>query len=124
MTTGGPQQTTVQASGREGNLPVGRFDVLVVTALLDELNALRAIEGGVGHWTEGRHPSTGFVFHYRQIDTLWIAAAWAGEMGETATATRATLLINHLNPACLAMCGICAGKRGDVFLGDAIVADR
>jgi nucleoside phosphorylase len=123
MTTGGLRQTTVQTSGREENLPVSRFDVLVVTALLDELTALHAVDGGAGKWAEARHPA-GFVYHYRQIDTLWIAAVWAGEMGETATAVRATSLIDHLNPACLAMCGICAGNRSDVFLGDTIVADR
>ena len=55
---------------------------------------------------------------------LRIAAAWAGEMGESAAATRAATLIDQLSPNYLAMCGICAGKRGDTFLGDVIVADR
>lgn len=30
----------------------------------------------------------------------------------------------RLQPRCLAMCGVCAGRRGDVNLGDVIVADR
>lgn len=29
-----------------------------------------------------------------------------------------------LSPRWLAMCGICAGRRGEVSLGDLIVADR
>jgi nucleoside phosphorylase len=45
-------------------------------------------------------------------------------MGGDATAARATALIKFLDPACLAMCGICAGKKKDVFLGDVIVASR
>src|SRR5262249_17168272 len=55
---------------------------------------------------------------------LGVAAAWTGAMGAMATATRAAPLIAELKPTCLAMCGICAGKRGDVALGDVIVADR
>ena len=45
-------------------------------------------------------------------------------MGEAAAAVRAAALIQELDPECLAMCGICAGWRGKVFLGDVIVADR
>jgi nucleoside phosphorylase len=55
---------------------------------------------------------------------MQVAAAWIGEMGEAAAAARAAALVNELDPACLAMCGICAGKRGEVSLGDVIVADR
>lgn len=98
-------------------------DVLVITALLDELNALRDVDCGDGEWSEARDPD-GFPYHYREIDSLRVAAAWAGEMGEEAAATRAASLIAHLNPECVAMCGICAGRKGDVFLGDVIVADR
>jgi len=45
-------------------------------------------------------------------------------MGEAAAATRAAVLAQHLSPAVIAMCGICAGDKQDVFLGDVIVADR
>ncbi len=100
-----------------------RVDVLVITALLGELEALCSVEHGDGDWIEARDPS-GLPYHHRRLGSLRIAAAWAGDMGETAAATRATALILHLDPACLAMCGICAGNRDDVFLGDVIVADR
>ena len=53
-----------------------------------------------------------------------IAAASFDEMGGDVSAFRATALIKFLDPACLAMCGICAGKKKDVFLGDVIVASR
>ncbi|WP_437331489.1 pentapeptide repeat-containing protein [Sorangium sp. So ce394] len=104
-------------------------DVLIITALQDELEAvLRLGNGGASGWTMARDRS-GLRYHYRSFTNqhgalFWIAAAWSGEMGETAAATRATQLIDELEPACLAMCGICAGRRGEVSLGDVIVADR
>jgi nucleoside phosphorylase len=106
-----------------------RFDVLVITALVDELRALQAVRyGGDGAWTAARDPD-GVPYHHRLVSTesgatLRIAAAWTGDMGVTATALRAATLIGHLDPRCLSMCGICAGNRADVFLGDVIVADR
>lgn len=106
------------------------FDALIITALFDELEAVLAFgEGGKGAWATERDPN-GFPFHFREFPRedgsgpLRIAAASFDEMGESVTAARATALINYLGPACLAMCGICAGKKKDVFLGDVIVADR
>lgn len=108
-----------------------RADVLIVTALKEELDAVLGLDLGPdeqGTWTllRDRH---GFPYHVREVrnifgEVLRIAAAWSGEMGETAAARRAVSLIDELDPQCLAMCGICAGKRGKVFLGDVIVADR
>jgi WD40 repeat protein/nucleoside phosphorylase len=107
-----------------------QFDALIITALLDELEAVLAFgEGGKAGWTKGKDPD-GFPFHYRELpreggaEPLRIAAASFDEMGGTMTATRATALIKHLDPECLAMCGICAGNKKDVALGDVIVADR
>ncbi|HEX5747343.1 MAG TPA: pentapeptide repeat-containing protein [Archangium sp.] len=107
------------------------IDVLIVTALKDELDALLDIEvdgAGRSAWTEtkDRHD---FPFHVRELsnehgELLHLAAAWSGEMGESAATERAGALIDELDPACLAMCGICAGRRGEVFLGDVIVASR
>lgn len=44
-------------------------------------------------------------------------------MGERAAARRAQQLVEELDPGCLAMCGICAGDRKKVALGDVIVAE-
>ncbi|MGK3961899.1 pentapeptide repeat-containing protein [Sorangium sp. So ce118] len=104
-------------------------DVLIITALQDELEAVLQLEsGGASGWTAARDRS-GFRYHHRKFVNqrgapFRVAAAWSGEMGETAAAARATQLIDELQPACLAMCGICAGRRGEVSLGDVIVADR
>ncbi|WP_437664252.1 pentapeptide repeat-containing protein [Sorangium sp. So ce1182] len=107
----------------------GRVDALVVTALQDELEAVLALgEGGRDGWREARDPA-GFTYYVRELPNdrgqpLRVAAAWSGRMGESAAAARAQGLIEELDPGCVAMCGICAGRRGEVSLGDVIVADR
>jgi nucleoside phosphorylase len=101
-----------------------KVDVLILTALQDELEAVLNLgEGGRAGWTDERD-AHGFLFHRRMLGALSFSAAWTGQMGETSAAVRAQELVAELSPACLAMCGICAGRRGDVFLGDVIVADR
>lgn len=100
------------------------IDVLIVVALEAELDAVLAEGGGADGWREVRDH-----VHVRTLpngagQALGVAAAWTGAMGAMATATRAAPLVAELQPSCLAMCGICAGKRGDVALGDVIVADR
>ncbi|WP_437718582.1 hypothetical protein WMF45_20415 [Sorangium sp. So ce448] len=111
------------------DIVTGRVDALIVTALQDELEAVLALgDGGRDGWREARDPG-GFPYFVRDLsndrgEPLRVAAAWSGRMGESAAAARAQGLIEELDPGCLAMCGICAGKRGEVSLGDVIVADR
>lgn len=104
-----------------------RFDVLVLTALQDELDAVLGLGEGAEPIWEARRDGDGFTYHTRFVlaeqGSLWVAAAWIGEMGPSAAATRAASLVKDLDPACLALCGICAGKPGDVALGDVIVAN-
>lgn len=103
-----------------------RFDVLVLTALQDELDAVLRLGEGVEPGWQTTRDADGYAYHTRFVSveqgTLSVAAAWIGEMGPSAAATRAAMLVKELDPACLAMCGICAGKRGEVTLGDVIVA--
>jgi nucleoside phosphorylase len=104
-------------------------DVLILTALQDELEAVLALgENERAGWHE-REDQKGFRLYRRTIPngrgaTLTIAAAWSGEMGDRTAAMRAQQLVEELDPACLAMCGICAGDRQKVTLGDVIVADQ
>lgn len=111
------------------SLTSGGVDVLILCALQDELDAVLALgEGGRDRWAEQRD-SKGFRCYRRTLDNerggaLRVAAAWAGEMGAVVAASRAQQLIGELNPACLSMCGICAGDREKVALGDVIVADQ
>ncbi|AUX42955.1 hypothetical protein SOCE26_043950 [Sorangium cellulosum] len=107
----------------------GRVDALIATALEDELEVVLALgEGGRDGWEEARDRG-GFPYHLREIPNdrgqpLRVAAAWSGRMGESAAAARSQALIDALDPGCLAVCGVCAGKRGEVSLGDLILADR
>ncbi len=105
------------------------LDVLVITALFDELSEVLALtDDNSAEWEEDTDPD-GFRFHRRKFTTdsgepLAVAAAWSGTMGEVAAADRSRALVMYLQPLCVAMSGICAGRRGDVFLGDVIVANR
>jgi len=113
---------------RAGSDPAA-VDVLVLAALQDELGAVLALaDGGAETW-EVSHDQEGFRCYRRTFANerggeLRIAAAWIGEMGPEAAARRAQQLARELAPGCLAMCGICAGDRKKVALGDVIVADQ
>jgi WD40 repeat protein/nucleoside phosphorylase len=104
-------------------------DVLVLTALQDELEAVLALgEYGPGGWQKERDRE-GFRCYRRAFTserggTLSVVAAWTGNMGTRTAAIRAQQLVDELAPACLAMCGICAGYRKKVALGDVIIADQ
>ncbi|HRI68786.1 MAG TPA: hypothetical protein PK156_31370, partial [Polyangium sp.] len=99
----------------------------MLTALQDELDAVLRLGSGVEQEWQTVRDADGYAYHTRFVSAeqgrLSIAAAWIGEMGPSAAATRAATLVKELDPACLAMCGICAGKRGEVALGDVIVAN-
>ncbi|WP_437982835.1 pentapeptide repeat-containing protein [Sorangium sp. So ce117] len=108
---------------------VGPIDVLVVVALQDELEGVLAQgDGGAAGWRELR--DLGGFRYYRRVfssahgGSLSVAAAWIGEAGQRTAAIRGQQLLTELDPACLAMCGICAGDPRKVALGDVIVADR
>lgn len=117
------------AGNRCGERSRMTLDVLIITALLEEVQALLSLrDGDRSLWTDERDPA-GFLYHLRTFplragEELRVAAAWSGAMGETAAADRCRGLTDYLEPLALAMCGMCAGRRGDVFLGDVIVADR
>jgi tetratricopeptide (TPR) repeat protein/nucleoside phosphorylase len=55
---------------------------------------------------------------------LRVAVAVAPAMGATATVNTLLPLVEALKPRCIAMCGVCAGRRGKTRLGDVIAADR
>ncbi|XXX78777.1 pentapeptide repeat-containing protein [Sorangium sp. So ce134] len=128
--------TEAQDEGRAGadadaraEVGAGPVDVLVVTALQDELEGVLAQgDGGAAGWRELRDLG-GFRYYRRAVPSahggsLAVAAAWIGEAGQRTAAIRGQQLLTELDPACLAMCGICAGDPGKVALGDVIVADR
>lgn len=102
-------------------------DVLVITALKEELDALFEVTTGLGEpWADGH----GGDVPYRiatfegQRGPIRVAAARTTRTAGVATATIATRLADLLKPACLAMCGVCAGHPEDTDLGDVVIAER
>jgi nucleoside phosphorylase/DNA-binding CsgD family transcriptional regulator len=103
-----------------------QVDVLIVTALKLELDALREVKAGrLEPWQEipGEHAYWLATFEGEQ-GPIRVAAARLTEMGGVASALVAQELDALLLPASLAMCGVCAGHPEDTDRGDVIIADR
>ncbi|MFT3771471.1 MAG: AAA family ATPase [Minicystis sp.] len=106
-----------------------RVDVLIVVALLPELDAVLAqTEEGRAGWREAQD-STGATYYVREHinargQMMRTAAAWLGDFGQEAATRWSRRLVDELDPVCLAMCGICAGRRDLTQLGDVVVAEH
>ena len=104
-------------------------DVVIFTALKMEFDALIEVGGGEEAWTKILDKD-GFTKYFTRNfknnkGTIFkVATMWSDAMGSTKAAVWATELTKELSPRCLAMCGICAGRREEVSLGDVLVADR
>ncbi len=98
-----------------------RADVVVVTALKDELDALIAQSGL--EWQSGTD-SHGFPYRVTDLDGLRVVAARTGGMGERDATARAVRLHDQFEPQVLVICGICAGHPDKTALGDVVVAGR
>lgn len=108
-----------------------QVDVLVITALPEEYDAVLAIDDGAvpdTQWTRETGPSGGRVsFRSFLTDTnqpLRVAVALPPKMGAVSTTNVALPLAIELKPQCIAMCGVCAGHRGKTALGDVIAANK
>lgn len=102
-------------------------DVLIVTAVPEEYAAVVAVDTGAVPGTTWETP-VGQPYTVRAFEAgggvLRIAVTQALGMGGAHAAIASADLIKQHDVQCLAMCGVCAGKRGDVALGDVIIADR
>lgn len=108
--------------------------VLVVAALREELEAARVAalsrrQGslGVSEWEErradGDMPYLWGAYRTSDGRSLSLALARPVHMGGRATAPYVTGLVDRLRPACVVMCGVCAGNPHDTALGDVVVAE-
>lgn len=106
-------------------------DALIVTAVPEEWKAVLTVETGAApgsSWTEP--PGAGGPeIRVRDFTTkdgeLRVAIVRPFGMGrDHALSAAAPLLAQFPKIRCLAMCGVCAGRRGEVALGDVIIADR
>ncbi len=104
----------------------GSVDVLIVTALKLELDALKAVESGLeGNWEEVASDPPYWVATFTgAAGRVQVVAVRLTEMGGVATALGVGALISRLAPRCIAMCGVCAGHPEQTDLGDVILADR
>jgi nucleoside phosphorylase len=95
-------------------------DVLIVTAIPEEYDAVRAV-GGRSAWSE--HEVGGETpYATARFRTLSVALARPTWMGGRNTGPIATTLTDRLQPGCLAMCGVCAGNPASTAPGDVVVA--
>lgn len=127
--TEGPVPRVPPAPGQRTHL-FPKVDVLIVTALKDERDAVLSYRDGVIEEWQSVEGPRGFNYHRatfkphgRQARELRVAVARPIRMGELYTANLATRLM-ALSPEVIAMSGICAGDRRETKLGDVIVADR
>lgn len=101
------------------------FDVAIITALHSELEKVLQLDG---NWTEkliGRDSTTYHLGHFEKNNkTIRIAAASAPQMGMSASSTLSMKMIKHFRPKYLIMSGIAAGIKGEVELGDILIADQ
>ncbi|MBU2668204.1 hypothetical protein KOI35_32300 [Actinoplanes bogorensis] len=95
-------------------------DVLVITALPLEYDAVREVLGSSGWVNRGVGGSEPYAT--TSSGGLSVALARPPAMAGRSTSPIATTLTNQLQPACLAMAGVCAGKPGAAAPGDVIVA--
>ncbi|NNC21181.1 tetratricopeptide repeat protein [Corallococcus exiguus] len=104
---------------------------MILTALTSEYEAAMQVEAGAwehSRWREEPGPQGTPVvsrsFHGRGARPLRVVLAQAGAMGDVAATQALIPLIEAYRPRCVAMSGVCAGRRGKTNLGDVIAAER
>ena len=115
--------------GKQGTMR--HADAVIVTAINLEYKAVLEVSDGAvagTKWDEVQQPS-GLPLAFRSFTgrggiPLTVAITQAPNMGATAAANALLPLLPLLMPRCIAMCGVCAGPRGKVQLGDVVAADR
>jgi len=101
------------------------LDLAIVCAL--ERPELQEVLKLPWHWEAARPLDDRQFIHegYFELDgkKITVAAASAPRMGMVSTSLLSAKIIEALRPRLIAMCGICAGVRGKVELGDVLLAD-
>ena len=106
-------------------------DVVILTALRLEFDAVLEVHAGAdpgSTWElltgPGGLPIAFRSFRAENEQVLRVAVAVSPDMGATAAVTTLLPLVERFKPRCLAMCGVCAGRRGKTRLGDVVAAER
>src|SRR5687768_3412836 len=100
---------------------VRRVDVVVLTAISLEYQAVLQVDAGAwpgSEWMEERGPHglpVSFrTFQGRGGSPFRVALAQAPGMGATEAIQTLLPLVEEYRPTCVAMAGVCAGRRGKV----------
>lgn len=102
------------------------FDIAIITAINKELDKILRLEG---NWIEKKLYNDATLYHIGQFKRndnkiLRIVAACAPQMGMCASSTLSMKLITSFKPKYLIMSGIAAGIKGEVELGDILIAEQ
>jgi len=113
------------------SVPVkGSLDVLLICALQDEYKQVLTVSEGITSdgWIESTDDEGWTIadasFESNSGSPITIRATWASNMGRESAQATASLFIHKQPSRCIAMSGICAGRRDKLSLGDVIFADR
>jgi nucleoside phosphorylase len=109
-----------------------RADVVILTAIRLEYDQAKKVDAGAvagSQWVELEQPTNKLPVAFREFTVadgrpLRIALAVSPDMGATAATNTLLPLVERLQPRCIAMCGVCAGRRGKTNLGDVVAAER
>jgi hypothetical protein len=112
-------------------MPWEMVDVLILTALREEYDAVLEVDSNASPespW-ERRMGPRGLEVAFRTFQTpgggtLRVAATCLLERGGLAKPHAAASLVRLYSPRCLAVCGVCEGRKGAVKPGDVIIADQ
>lgn len=99
-------------------------DVLIVTALKDELDALLDVTREQVEWQASEDSPRWAGSFDGRAGPLRVVATWLPKMGPLAAVGWTGDLVDELGPRALAMCGVCAGHPQDTTIGDVIIAER
>ncbi|AIY63827.1 hypothetical protein OM33_00580 [Pseudoalteromonas piratica] len=107
-----------------------QIDVLIVCALKDEFQQVLQIKEGIcgTGWVEKTLASGRLAadarFLGRDNIEISVRVTWASYMGREEASALVHSMLSESDFKCIAMTGICAGRRGKVSLGDVIFAER
>lgn len=101
------------------------FDVAIITAIQKEMDKVLKLDG---NWIEknlNNDTTTYYIGQFWQGEkVIRLVAACAPQMGMCASSTLSMKLITNFKPRYLIMSGISAGIKGEVELGDILIADQ
>ncbi|CAK2572814.1 Nucleoside phosphorylase domain-containing protein [Vibrio crassostreae] len=106
------------------------IDVLIICALKDEFEQVLQIKDGIcGTDWKTKALSNGRLvadarFLGKDKAEISIRATWSSYMGREEASALVHNMLSEADFKCIAMTGICAGRRGKVSLGDVIFAER